>query len=281
MDFDLFDKEVEELVDEVASGILKPEEFDELFRIQQRRDARRAKYDSRGDSDYTPEVESLGFFSENRPSNTTIAIRESIIDEAADILSLQRHPEDDFNIDGDFYKRALKTPNKGFMMDDNIFHDLFNDPKRSIDTKIDRNVWGCFHEHFENPERFNPELNHNGKVRINENFNRDDILGFLDSAVSEGYQLAYASGLEERLSNYWDREVVEIFMDMVNRIADPVESKPVGSSEYPVDAGISEAATNHDLDVVTYDRDFLETDDEIWNESQEVYTPQQAYEMML
>jgi predicted nuclease of predicted toxin-antitoxin system len=93
----------------------------------------------------------------------------------------------------------------------------------------------------------------------------------------------YAEGLRERLveDEAHSTEAAGIFMDTVEELANEVSDEPVNGSQYPVDAGIAEAASQNDLDIVTYDQDFLDENDPITMPEVEVYTPHQATEMMV
>ena len=280
MGYNILGREIEELVTEVTEGYLTEEEFSDAFVIQQRMDARKAQDHYNGDSDYKPEIQQLESFSDTRPSNWDVGIGELVEEGTIDVFDLHKRPNNRKTTEEKFYERIVQSPENGFLVDDNIWHDLFNEPSRTVGVTIDRDIWGFIENNYSDSGRFNPKLDQEGRVECTTYFTNEDILDFLQKSMENDRALTYASGLEDRLKNYWDSEVVDNFMDMVEPIADPVDATPVGSSDYPVDAGIAEVANREDLDIVTYDSDFLEESDEIFIDGQEVYTPHQAKEMI-
>jgi hypothetical protein len=198
-----------------------------------------------------------------------------------------------YTVHEDFYSRKPWKEGKEsvdgeegrFLVDDCIWHDLFSSASRSFDPlKIDNELSGYMKERYTDPDirakRSSGTDKESGldKEFRRKGFNYTDIVGLLKEADS----VMYPAGLRRRMVDQSDHstQAAELFMDQVEEIADPVGCTQMPESRYPVDAGIARKASQEGLDVVTYDRDFLDTDDPIWRNDVDVYTPHQATEMM-
>ena len=178
----------------------------------------------------------------------------------------------------DFYNRTLEETEGEFLVDDCIWYDLFKASRRSLDPlEVNYEVAGFIAENYDDPTL--EASSATKKQYKHEDFDHTDITGLLKDAES----VYYAEGLRERLveDEAHNTEAAGIFMDTVEELANEVSDEPVNGSQYPVDAGIAEAASQNDLDIVTYDQDFLDENDPITMPEVEVYTPHQATEMMV
>lgn len=274
MDFEILGNPPRKLITEVKRGFLEEEEFSDLVLTQERIHARRSRI-----SELSP-VDSLRAFSETRPSSSEIDRIDAELDDGKDTIDVINRPETKPNIDEKFYNRSLREVEEGLLVDDNIWYDFFEPKERVYESTVSPQNWGFMKNQYSEYSDFDPKVDCNGEIEVSRSFNVDSALELLEKANENDLTLAYAEGLQDRLENYWDQGVVENFMDIINEMANAREALPNSDSRYPVDAGIADAAEYENLDILTYDRDFLDKEDPIWKKGVEIYTPQQACEMI-
>lgn len=176
-------------------------------------------------------------------------------------------------------------------IDDNVFFDYFYNNRRKINAELNYKQLGSLQRHtsreFDNLNQNLPQMTY----EINEAYTWEENSRLFDLAIEENRNIYYAEGLGERIKQndklnqlYNDLDmVVDETMNIVNDFAKPIEVKPRGESQYPVDAGIAIEADLLDATIIANDRDFLadKQEDRIMGEiNPDAYAPRQAYEII-